>query len=105
MQSIQSFAEPESKAVYYRILEGRKANAFIGRIGKLLYDVYIDECNWEFGTDNPSNLSIETDRKGNKMLVDKFTRDEDFIEQTTWIVSLTTFIDPLNKVQTLPKTL
>ena len=76
-------------SIKFGILEGMKAKPFIEEIGTLLYGVYITEFNWNFADDNPSKICIETDNKGNKMLLDKFMRgDENLINQTTWIVNL-----------------
>ena len=77
------------QSISYKILEGSKANRYIDNIGKFLYHVYIDECKWKFGKGNPSNLSIETGGKGNKILLDKFMKDKAFINQTTWVVNFT----------------
>ena len=86
----------------YKILEGSKANPHIDNIGKFLYDVYVDECKWEFEKDNPSNLSIGTDGKGNKIIRDKFMWEEDFINQTTWIVNITFLLYPHRALNTSP---
>ncbi len=38
----------------------------------LLYQVYIEELQWKFAVDNPSNLRIES-KNGHKVLLDRFT--------------------------------
>ncbi len=49
-------------------------------VREFLYDIYINELQWEFNPKNPSGIRIETS-KTNKMLVD----DRD--EQAVWVVA------------------
>ena len=82
----------EVESTNFEILEGAEVEPFLDKIGKFLYDVYINELDWKFGADNPSKITIEMDGQDNKMLVDKFMKDKDFIQKTTWFVSLQMFI-------------
>ena len=70
----------------------------IQKIGKFLYDVYIEEPGqeneWKFATDNPSKITVEIDETGNKMLLDKFMKEENLIKKTTWAVSKLIFYCP-----------
>ena len=68
------------------VKKGLDAKPFINIIGKLLYDVYIEEGKWKFGSCTPSKLSVETDESGTNMMIDTFMKDEDLINQTIWVV-------------------
>ena len=76
------WAMMEVESTNFEILEGAEVEPFLDKIGKFLYDVYINELDWKFGADNPSKITIEMDGQDNKMLVDKFMKDKDFIQKT-----------------------
>ena len=74
------------QSIKIKIVDGEKAKPYINKIGKLLYDTYILECGWKFAEDNLSNISIETDALGNKIILDEFMKVNDEVKKTIWSV-------------------
>ena len=90
-RGLASSASLSSKSLHIEVKEGLAILPYIQGIGKLLYEVYIEEPGevnaWKFGTENPSNISVESDEVGQKILGDKYMRDEGLIKRTSWVVS------------------
>ena len=58
-------------------------NKTVENIGSFLYQIYVEECKWDFGKDNPSKLEVKLGQSNGRTpyLLDKYSQN------SLWIIA------------------